>query len=288
MLLIAIIIAFVALVISTITDIKKREVPDYISYGLTFIALGISVIYSIVYLDYTYISQSIMGFIVGLIIAYAMFYMGQWGGGDSKLIMGLGAVLGFNFFPLFGQDNFWILILLANIILFGAIYGLIWSIGLAIKNRKIFIKSLAEWSQKSQILLIRRVMLFTTIILLLCVFLFIPEQFRLILLSFVAMFYVMFYVWLFVKVIEESCMVKDISISKLTEGDWIYKDVRIDKKRITGPKDLGISREQIVLLKKYAAKGKIKTVTIKEGIPFIPAFLMAFIATIIMYYAGIF
>jgi len=98
MLLIAIIIAFVALVISTITDIKKREVPDYISYGLTFIALGISVIYSIVYLDYTYISQSIMGFIVGLIIAYAMFYMGQWGGGDSKLIMGLGAVLGFNFF----------------------------------------------------------------------------------------------------------------------------------------------------------------------------------------------
>jgi hypothetical protein len=89
-------------------------------------------------------------------------------------------------------------------------------------------------------------------------------------------------------VIEETCMIKVIPIHKLTEGDWIVKDIYIDKKYITGPKDLGVSREQIELLKKYSKKGKIKTIAIKEGIPFIPAFLIAFIVTIVMYYSGVF
>ncbi len=83
-------------------------------------------------------------------------------------------------------------------------------------------------------------------------------------------------------------MVKTIPISQLTEGDWIYKDIFIGsgkkKKYITGPKDLGISKEQISLLKKYSSQGKIKNIIIKEGIPFVPAFLFAYIATIIIYY----
>jgi hypothetical protein len=83
-------------------------------------------------------------------------------------------------------------------------------------------------------------------------------------------------------------MIKDLPVKKLTEGDWIHKEVYIGKKLITGPKDLGISREQIEELKKYSAKGKIKTVAVKEGIPFIPVFLLAYIATIILYYSGLF
>jgi Flp pilus assembly protein protease CpaA len=95
MILIALIIALIALVVASITDLKTREVPDYISYGLMFTAFAISLIYSIINLEYSYILQSLMGFIIGLIIAYSMFYLGQWGGGDSKLIMGLGAILGY-------------------------------------------------------------------------------------------------------------------------------------------------------------------------------------------------
>ena len=115
-----------------------------------------------------------------------------------------------------------------------------------------------------------------------------PGEYKLLLIFFIAMFYVLFYIWLFVKIIEESCMIKNVAVSKLTEGDWIFKDVFIGKKYIAGPKDLGISREQIELLKKYSARGKIKTVTIKEGIPFIPAFLVAYVATIVMYFLGVF
>jgi Flp pilus assembly protein protease CpaA len=288
MLLIGIIIAFVVLLVASITDLKKKEVPDYVSYGLIYVAFAISILYAILYWDYKYLAQSIMGFAAGLVVAYAMFYLGQWGGGDSKLIMGLGAILGFNLFPIFGGDDLWLLIFIAAVVFCGAIYGLAWSIFLAIKNHNLFMKNLMIWSRKRQVMITRRVMLAVVLVLIILVLTIVPEEYKLIMLTFIAMFYVMFYVWLFVKIIEETCMVKEIPISKLTEGDWIYRDVFIGKKYITGPKDLGVSREQIALLKKYSAKRKIKTVTIKEGIPFIPAFLVAYVATIIMYYTGLF
>jgi len=288
MILIGIIIAFVALVIASITDLHNREVPDYVSYGLIFVAFAISVMYSLIEWSYIPLVTSTMGFVIALIVAYGMFYLGQWGGGDSKLIMGLGAILGFNVFPIFGENNFWLLILIASIVFCGAMYGLVWSIFLAIKNRKIFMKNMNLWLQKREVLITRRIMLIVILLMIVAILTIVPSEFKIMLLTFVVMLYMIFYIWLFVKVIEESCMVKEVSVNNLTEGDWIYKDVFIGKKYITGPKDLGVSREQIVLLKKYQAKGKIKTITIKEGIPFIPAFLIAYVVTIILYYVGMF
>ena len=286
MLFISIIIAFIALVIASITDMHNREVPDYVSYGLIFIALASALLQTIISWNYTYIAQSVMGFLIGLIIAYLMFYLGQWGGGDSKLIMGLGAIIGFNAFALFGEKNYWILILLACIILVGAIYGLAWSIFLALRNWKIFKKSMKLWMNKRAVLITRRTVLILIMVFIILTVTVVPQSYRLMMLSFLAMFYILFYIWLFVKVIEETCMIKEIPVKKLTEGDWIYKDVYIGKRHITGPKDLGISREQIEQLKKHSAKGKIKTVTIKEGIPFVPAFLLAYLVMMSMYWMG--
>ena len=53
---------------------------------------------------------------------------------------------------------------------------------------------------------------------------------------------------------------------------------------MTGPKDLGISRQQIERLIRYK---KIRKVIVKEGIPFIPAFLIAFILTVMMSYMNV-
>ncbi|MGV8141595.1 MAG: A24 family peptidase [Candidatus Woesearchaeota archaeon] len=288
MLLISIILAFLALLIASITDLKSREVPDYISYALVFVAFATSLANTIINWNYIYIVQSAMGFVIGLIIAYSMFYLGQWGGGDSKLMIGLGAIFGFNVFQLFGEKNYWLLIFLGCIILLGAVYGLIWSVFLAIKHRKAFVKGLDERMQRREILITRRTLLTIIVLMLLVIILILEREYQLPMLLFTAMLYVIFYLWVFVKVIEEKCMVKELPINKLTEGDWIHKDVYIGKKFITGPRDLGISREQIASLKKYSSQGKIKTVTVKEGIPFIPAFLMAFVATIMMYYSGMF
>ena len=56
----------------------------------------------------------------------------------------------------------------------------------------------------------------------------------------------------------------------------------VNGKRITGPKDLGISKKQIRQLRQYYEKGKVKKIAIKEGIPFVPSFLISFIVTLIL------
>lgn len=283
MLWISALIAFIALIIGSITDFQKREVYDYLSYGLIFFGFGASIIYSVLSGTF-YILQTIMGFAIGVGLAYAMFYLGQWGGGDSKLLMGLGAVFGFNMFniyDLFGEKNLLLILFLINVIIAGAIYGLIFSIYLAIKNHKQFLRNVKIWSQKKEIKIARITLLGLTFVSALIIIFFIPQDYKLVFLSIMALLFFIFYVWLFVKIIEESCMIKTIPVDKLTEGDWIYENIYIGKKYVTGPKDLGISREQIAVLKKNR---KIKKVIIKEGIPFIPAFLIAFIITVAMYY----
>src|SRR3989344_9178057 len=86
-----------------------------------------------------------------------MYYAKQWGGGDAKLLMGMGAMFG-NYEgisylnPVF--DLPFILILIINILVAGAIWGIVYSTYLAIKNRKEFIKNIKENTHKSFIYLI--------------------------------------------------------------------------------------------------------------------------------------
>ncbi|MDH3353368.1 MAG: hypothetical protein OEL87_02885 [Nanoarchaeota archaeon] len=65
-------------------------------------------------------------------------------------------------------------------------------------------------------------------------------------------------------------MVKEISGKELREGDWLVDDIKIKGKIISADWD-GLSLEDIELLKK---KKKVK---IKEGLPFVPAFFIAFL-----------
>jgi len=87
-------IAFIALILASITDIKTREVPDWLNFSLIFVGLGVRLIYSSITFDWIYSLEGVLGLGVGVAIAYLMFYAGQWGGGDSKLLMGLGALIG--------------------------------------------------------------------------------------------------------------------------------------------------------------------------------------------------
>jgi len=75
-------------------------------------------------------------------------------------------------------------------------------------------------------------------------------------------------------------MLKYVEPNRLTEGDWIAKEIKYNGKYICGPKDLGIERKQINELIKLYNQKKIKRILIKEGIPFVPSFLMAFVITI--------
>jgi len=83
------------------------------------------------------------------------------------------------------------------------------------------------------------------------------------------------FLYYFVKAVENSCMVKLTSPNKLTEGDWLARPVKIGR-QIIKPTVNGLSILEINALKKQRKK-----VLIKHGIPFVPVFLIAAIASIL-------
>src|SRR3989344_3937659 len=87
-------LAFIVLFIGSITDLKTREVPDWLNYGLIISGIGLNLLFSAIYSNPSFIINSIIGLAIFFGIAYIMFYAGQWGGGDSKMLMGLGAMIG--------------------------------------------------------------------------------------------------------------------------------------------------------------------------------------------------
>ncbi len=270
-------VCLIALLIGSYTDLKTREVPDWISYSLIFIGLGIRAIYSFIEQNPLAFLEGLIGFLIFLGFAFAMFYAGQWGGGDAKVLMGLGALIGIKFSA--DLSDIFLISFLINTALAGAFYGLLWSIYLAVKHWKPFSKKLRKIISKKDFLRVRRYVLISALILLIIAFF--PKDIPLkIAVIIIALFTIItLYLWAYIKAVEESAMNKLVSPEQLTEGDWIVKDIKIGKKIICGPKDLGISSQQIKQLIKLKQKGKIRQILIKEGIPFIPSFLFGFVIT---------
>lgn len=267
----------IALLLASVTDLKTREVPDMLNYGLVFFGIFINTLLSALFGDYRFLLNSALGLGVGFGIGWVMFYAGQWGGGDSKMLMGLGATIGM---PLHWGDSF-LLALLLNILFAGAAYGLLWSIFLVFRNRRRFSSAFARLTSGKMHHTARFIIL--ALIALALVLLIIPIHnvwLKWYLLWLLVIVPLMYYVWLLVKAIEKSCMMVSLPVRKLTEGDWIAKDVVIRGTRVCGPKDLGISKRQIALLRGYERRGLVKKILVKQGIPFIPSFLLAFAFTL--------
>jgi Flp pilus assembly protein protease CpaA len=281
MLVISSIIVLSALLVASYCDIRTREVPDWLNYSLICAGVATGLLASLVYGTWTYAAFSLLGLGVFVALAYVMFYAGQWGGGDSKLLMGIGAAAGLEFslsYPWLSAQNFlfgfWI-----NTLLAGVGYAIAWSIALGLRHRKVVSERFAE--EVSRRAMLRNIVLGASMLFaVFALFARIPEMrmaiFMLALISFFS-----FYALMLIKAVEKSCMYKLMPPDKLTEGDWIAHDILIGGKYVCGPKDLGISKKQIALLRRFHTQKKISRILVKEGIPFVPSFLIGFILTLI-------
>ena len=156
-------LSFIALLIGSVTDIKTREVPDWLNYGMVISGITLNLLFSVIYSNSSFIINSIIGLSIFFGVAYIMFYAGQWGGGDSKMLMGIGAMLGINIS--FSTQQF-LAAFFINALLAGAVYGLLWSIFLVFKNKQRFIKELNKLLSKSNIVKLKKLMLIVLILLL--------------------------------------------------------------------------------------------------------------------------
>lgn len=83
-------VAFVLLVIATIFDLRTREIPDWISIAIGIIATASSLTG---WLELA-IGWVLLGGLVGFAVGYALFRFAHFGGGDAKLIMAIGMLVG--------------------------------------------------------------------------------------------------------------------------------------------------------------------------------------------------
>ncbi len=303
--------------IASYLDFKKREVEDWLNYGFLFFAFFYNSLLSVVGWNYSYIVFSLIGFGIAYLISLLLFYTNQWGGGDAKAFIAFGAFVGlpinfdaFNIIKyhqlrfdlifrfnsrtsnLFGNifhlsTHFDYLPFIAqfiiNLFIVGGIFAVCWAVYVAFRSkanrrklRSSFIKLYKKYKLQKY-----AVWIFSAFLVVVGLFIDWSYYLKLLISSLGLLSFFMFYLLLFIKVVEKDFMIKSIDVSKVTEGDWIVKDVIVDGKHICGPKDNGISKEQIDELIKLKSKNKIHNVKIKEGMPFIPSFLIAFIFTLL-------
>lgn len=268
-----IIVSLAVLIIATITDLKTYEVPDWLNYAGITAGIGIHLIFSLQQWSWWPIASSLIGLAITFGLASLMFYTGQWGGGDAKLLMAMGALIGFQADKMaFGTSY------LINLVFIGGAWGLLYSASLAIRNIKNFWKTYKKTLHEKTYKKLRITTIITVIILIIMTFLF--KEYRLEILILAIITYALTHIAIFIKSTEQSCMHKWITPDKLTEGDWLLKPVTAGKQKIM-PNKLGLEQEQVDTIKKLYAQKKIEKVLVKYGIPFAPAFLIAFITTII-------
>lgn len=264
--LLFIIIGFIGLIFASISDWKTREVPDWLNYGLIIIGFGLRIIYSLNFSEWSVLFNGLIGFGSMFALGNLMYYTRQWGGGDAKLIMAMGVLFPYNLNFLLG--------LVMNIFLFGAIYGICWAVFLAIKNRAALSQEFKKLLEKDRNL---RHVSYIIISLLIVIMPSIQERILMIILFAAAIIlFINSYLITLVHSIEKVSMYKLVSSNRLTEGDWLARDVYVGAKLLLKKKSLGLEKEDILLLK----KNKISKVLIKEGIPFVPSFLIGFIVSL--------
>ena len=84
------IVPVVLLLIATWCDLRTREIPDWISVALVLIGITAAGFSWGGVQWWTVLSGLLLGFLIGL----ALFRFAKFGGGDAKLIAGIGAILG--------------------------------------------------------------------------------------------------------------------------------------------------------------------------------------------------
>ena len=266
-------IALIGSGLAGLIDLKTTEIPDQIPYIMAIIGI----------LGYSFISYSTGSYlpimnscIVGLVFlgfGFLMYYTGQWGGGDAKLLSAIGFLLPYVSFPLnHSLFNFPITYFI-NVFLVGTAYMIVYILILSIIRRDIWTAFFKKVRQES-----RKVLKINSA--LICSFIFFSIfsnnyygysydslfSFGLITIFGVLGFYLFFR---FAKTVETVGFKMKVPIKKLRVGDVL------DSSKVWD----GITEKEL----KKLQKSDKKHVMVKDGVRFGPSFLLALLFT---YYYG--
>ena len=265
-------IALAGVLIGTIFDLKARWVPDYVNYFMIFFGLAGHAIISIQANSIWPFAYSLIAVGILYVLSAVLFYAGAWGGGDAKMLIGLGALLATVPNLVFMQDFpiQWpfLITLWTNTLIFGAAIGFIGTFYLAAKHFSGFKKEFKTFSGKTKLFLIPIMLLFP-----------ISYYFEKSFVIFPFAILILFVLFLVFKSVENACMYKFTAPKKLVEGDWVVDEIKIAGIHYT-PNKSGIEKKDILKLIELESLGKLDKVKIKEGLPYVPAFMLGLLASL--------
>ncbi len=265
-------LALLWVVFATIQDLKSREIANWLSFSLIIFALGFRFFYSLFSAgNFSFFYQGVIGLGIFFVLGNLFYYGRIFAGGDAKLMIALGAVLPIYETLLENVRFFFIFLLL--LFFLGAIYSFIVSGSLAIKNFKAFRKEFSIQLKKNKKILY--FVMCAGLIIMLLGFL------NSILFILGVLLFIIAYLYVFAKAVDESCMIKKVNTKNLSEGDWLYSDLKIGNRKIKATWE-GLSKKDIVVIRKHYKKIKIK-----QGIPFSPAFLISMMILFLLYLLNI-
>lgn len=266
--LIPLIVAFAGSIYAAIWDIRTTEIPDEIPHAMIIFALLYYGIQSVIEINpWIFLDSLIAGGAI-FILGFIMYYAGQWGGGDAKILAAIIFLL-----PVSNTVLPFPVTYLLNVFIVGAGYMILYSFVLALKNRKIFSAFFVDVRKNKAVFALGSVSLFVAFSIINYSVLFLLAYpinylsiFQNSLIPVVAAI-VLYSIWRFAKAVEEVGFKRKIPLSKLRIGD-VLLDSKIWE---------GLTEKQLKRIKK---SGK-RFVWIKEGVRFAPTFPLALAFTLI-------
>jgi len=249
----------VGIIVASLQDIRRREIDNWLNI-LLVVGGCVFVFFRAIFENNSALVFQ-LGFVLVLMwVLMLMFYHGRvFSGGDAKLLFALTPIfIGLNFLSAFANVGVFILFLMVA----ASVYGIIYSLVLYFMN---FSKVNLEIKSRFSKFWCWGVMLPGLIMILF-------GFFNAVFLSLGIIVFISPVLYVFAKGLEKIVMIYSVSVSKLREGELLAADVRVGKRVIRVDWD-GLTLADISFLK----KSRLKSVKLMGGLPFAPAFLIAFL-----------
>jgi Flp pilus assembly protein protease CpaA len=251
------VVFLIGIIIALVQDVKRREVDNWLTSFLFVFGVSFLVFASVLNGYWSLLGYGAVSVAITFVLMNVFYYGRVFGGGDAKLLFALSAFfVGATYLATLLNIFIFILLLFFS----GALYGLSYILvvyAIHFKDANKEFKKRFDGKRYAPLFVIGLLFLFLG--------LFLDVFFILGMLLFVFPF-----MYVFAKVLEDVAMIKTLSGIKLREGDWLVSDEKIGRRVIKSNWE-GLTKEEVNLLSRK------KSVRVKDGIPFLPAFLIAYL-----------
>lgn len=258
--LLAVIITVAAVFIATVFDLRKSRIPNEIFYVMLLSSIPINIFLGreIIWLTNILLSS---------IIAYLLWRLMIWGGGDAKILVGISALIPVNPSPTIlpppPYNNLFFLSIIMNLLIIHLIYALL----------LILSRDKAGSPPSTLVSILLSVAVLTV---LLCT----PFAATLypLMLKYSLVLFILLALLIYLKASRIS-LVEEVKVSELEGGEHLAEEVELGEGRVLKPTPQGISCEDIGELMRKAAEDRIR---VHKGMKLAPLMLISLLLSLLL------